>query len=89
MPRGFKGVRPRMTKLFTGRGKTRPIPRIVDSSDRLAARVVAVQQLPRTGPAEKAFGKHVNAAGVLGTRVSGGGKANAGVYNPGGTSDNI
>lgn len=89
MAHGFKGVRPRITKMFTGKGKTRPIPRIVDSSDRLAARVVAAQQTPRTGPAEAAFGRHVPAAGVLGTKVSGGGRANAGVYNPIGTSDNI
>ena len=79
----------RITKLFTGRGKTRPIPRVVDASDRLAARVTAAQQTPRSSPVQAALGPRVDAGPVLGTRVSNGKGANAGVYNPGSVNGNV
>lgn len=86
--KGFKGHAARIKPLFQGLGKTRPIPRIVDASDRLAARVVQVQQTPRTSPVKAAFSS-VSPNPTAGRKISGGGKANGGVYLPPGVSDNI
>lgn len=86
MPVG-KGARPRMTKVFTGRGKTRPIPRVVDSSDRLAARKVQIEQTPRTSPVKALNPRYAPSGGVLGSRVRA--DRRAGTYSPQGTSDNI
>lgn len=82
--------KPRMRKLFTGRGKTRPIPRILDASDRLAARIVGATQQPRTSATKAAFGPRVSGtSGVLGTKVGNNGAPAAGIYSPGSTTDNI
>ena len=82
--------KPRMRKLFTGRGKTRPIPRVVDTSDREAARIVGATQTPRTSATKAAFGPRVGGvSGVLGTRVGNNGAPSAGTYNPSGTHGNI
>lgn len=80
--------KPKMTKMFTGRGKTRPIPRIVDASQADEAKVVSAQQTPRSGPADKAFGPRPNMGPVAGSRAgSTGGRA--GGYYPLGSQDNI
>lgn len=87
MPVG-KGARARITKIFTGRNvATRPIPRIVDSSDRLAARKVQVEQTPRTSPVKALNPRYAAGGGVLGSKVRG--DKGAGTYSPLGTSDNL
>lgn len=86
--KGFRGRAPKMSKLFTGRGKTRPIPRVVDSSDIAAAKVVAVQQTPRTSATQAALGPRASNPAVQGKRVSSSG-VRAGTYNPPGVDGNI
>ena len=68
-------------KLFTGRGKTRPIPRVVDESDRRAAAELALKQ-PTTKATKNAFGPKVKAPVVFGKRVGGSSTPAAGTFNP-------
>lgn len=83
--------KPKMKKMFDGRNMaTRPIPVIVDESERRAIAAAAsdskplgdVVQMP-SGPRAKAGG-----TGVLGKPVRGGAKVNGGVYNPIGVDGN-
>lgn len=80
--------KPKITKLFTGRGKTRPIPRIVDSSDKIAARVVNAQQTPRTSATRDVFGPRPSMGAVAGSKVAGD-RTKAGTYQPPSVNDNI
>ena len=80
--------KPRMKKLFTGRGKTRPIPRVVDASDIRAAKVVNAQQTPRTSATRDVFGPRPSMGAVAGTKVAGS-RAKAGTYQPPSVNDNI
>ena len=67
-------------KLFTGRGKTRPIPRVVDESDRRAIAAMASQQ-PTTKATSKAFGPRVKAPTVFGKKTGASTPA-GGKFNP-------
>lgn len=80
--------KPKITKLFTGRGKTRPIPRVVDSSDKIAARVVNVQQTPRTSATRDVFGPRPSMGAVAGSKAAGN-RTKAGTYQPPSVNDNI
>jgi len=81
----------RMKKMYDGRNvATRPIPVIVDESERRAIAAAAsdskplgdVVQMP-SGPRAKAAG-----SGVLGKPVRGGARIKAGNYNPIGVDGN-
>lgn len=85
--KGFNGRAAKVTKLFTGRGKTRPIPRVVDSSDITAAKVVAIQQTPRTSPTKAALGPRPSTGGIFGSKANSSPKA--GTYNPPSVNENI
>lgn len=75
-------VTPRVSKLFTGRGKTRPIPVIFDESENRAGKAAAADQKP--------LGEYVNMpsgprakSGIFGRKIGGGGKVRAGKYEHG------
>jgi hypothetical protein len=69
-------------KLYTGRGKTRPIPRIVDESDRREIARMAATTVPTTKATQKAFGPRVSAPAVFGKPASGSKTPRGGTYNP-------
>ena len=69
-------------KLFTGKGKTRPIPRVVDESDRREIARMAATTVPSTKATQAAFGPRVKAPAVFG-KAAGGAKTPAGgTFNP-------
>ena len=85
------GVRPRMSKMFDGRNMaTRPIPLIVDSSERRAIAVAAADQKPKGKATKMPQGPRVGGVEeVFGTKVGSGGFT-GGVFNPGtGLSETI
>lgn len=69
-------------KLFTGRGKTRPIPRIVDESDRREIARMAATTVPTNKATSKSFGPRVSAPVVFGRRVGGSKTPAGGTFNP-------
>lgn len=69
-------------KLFTGRGKTRPIPIIVDESDKREIRRMAVTTVPSTKATQAAFGPRPQAPAVFGTKAAGSKTPAGGVFNP-------
>lgn len=81
--------KPNMKKLFTGRGKTRPIPRVVDSSDRREIKRVSIAQTPRTSAVRGYDGPRASAPAVFGRKAGGSARTSAGTYNPPSVNDNI
>jgi hypothetical protein len=69
-------------KLFTGRGKTRPIPRVIDESDRREIARMAATTVPTTKATQKSFGPRVSAPTVFGKKASGAKTPAGGTYNP-------
>ena len=67
-------------KLYTGRGKTRPIPQVVDESDRREVRRMAATTVPSTKATQNAFGPRVSAPTVFGKKVASNPKG--GTFNP-------
>ena len=72
--------KPNMHKLYDGKGATRPIPRVVDESDRRAMAQLAGQQ-PTTKATKKAFGPNVSAPAVFGKKT-GAKTPKSGTFNP-------
>jgi hypothetical protein len=76
-----------MLKLFDGRNMaTRPIPLIVDSSERKAIAIAASEQKPKGKAVNMPSGPRVGGVSeVFGTKISGGSSASSkgGVFNPG------
>lgn len=83
------GVRPRMSKTYDGKGATRPIPLIVDSSEARAIAAAAADSRPRSEvvnfPSAPLATKDV---ALFGTVVPGSTKVSGGVYNPAVGNDN-
>ena len=91
------GVRPAMHKMYDGRNvATRPIPVIVDESERRAIAAAAADARPKaesvnwptSGPTQHIKG----AAGVFGTQIASPGNAingRSGVFNPATGTENF
>lgn len=77
--------RPKMKKLYDGRNvATRPIPLIVDSSEKKAIRIAASEQRPKTKAVNMPSGPRVGGVNeVFGTKVGGGKGSSGGTFNPG------
>lgn len=73
--------KPNMHKLYDGKGATRPIPRVVDESDRREMAKLAGQQ-PTTKATKESFGPKVKAPVVFGKRVGGSKTPAGGTFNP-------
>lgn len=81
--------KPKMHKLFTGRGKTRSIPLIVDSSEKRAIAAAAADQRPKGKAVNFPQGPRVGGVNdVFGTKVGTGG-FKGGVTNPSGLNETI
>lgn len=78
-----EGVRPRMSKMYDGKGATRPIPIIVDSVERRAIAAAAADSRPKSEvvnwPSAPLATQDV---AVFGTVVPGSARVRGGVYNP-------
>lgn len=73
--------KPKMTKLFTGRGKTRPIPLPEYESDRRASLAAANDQRPKGKATRMPSGPRVGGTdAVFGTKIAS--TPRAGVYDP-------
>ena len=92
------GVRPNMQKVYDGRNvATRPIPVIVDESDRRAIAAAAADQRPKTSsvnfptnPNSAAPAGSGTAQSVFGVRIASGGDVmRSNVFNPITGTDNF
>ena len=77
-----QGVRPAMKEMYRGRGKTRPIPIIVDSAERRAIAASAADQKPKVGVVNMPMNRRVTGVSVIFGSVVGGAKVNGGNYKP-------
>lgn len=82
-----QGVRPAMKQMYRGKGATRPIPLIVDSSDIRAIAAAAADQRPKTSAVNfPQSGPRPGGIGVVfGTKVAGPGNVvsnRAGIFAP-------
>lgn len=79
-----QGVRPRMSKMFDGKNvATRPIPIIVDSSERRAIAAAAADSKPLLEVVNMPSAPRVSGASVLfGTQVAGSTRIGGGIYSP-------
>jgi hypothetical protein len=75
-------VTPRVKKMFTGRGKTRDIPVITDTSDLRAIKAAAADQKPKGQYVNMPSGPRPKGQGALGKKI-GATKVRGGVYNHG------
>ena len=77
------GVRPKMSKMYDGKGATRPIPIIVDSSEARAIAAAAADSKPLVEVVNMPSAPRVTGAtAVFGTQVTGATRVRGGVYNP-------
>lgn len=77
------GRRPTMRKMYDGKGATRPIPVIVDTSDLRAIAAAAADQRPKVGVVNMPMGqKNIGSPAIFGTKVNGSTRVSGGVYNP-------
>lgn len=78
-----EGVRPRMSAMYQGKGKTRPIPIIVDSSDARAIGAAAADSRPLSGVVNMPSGPlATKSVELFGAVVPGSTRVNGAVYNP-------
>lgn len=84
-----QGVRPNMKRMYDGKGATRPIPLIVDSSEARAIAAAAADQRPKSEvvnfPSAPLATQDV---AVFGTVVPGSTVVQGAVYNPAVGADN-
>jgi hypothetical protein len=67
---------------YTGKGKTRPIPQVIDESDRRAVRKMAATTVPKTKATQNAFGPRPSAPAVFGKPAGGAKTPAGGTFNP-------
>ena len=76
------GTRPTMRKMFDGKGKTRPIPVIVDTSELRAIAAAAADSTPKLAAVNWPTTPRVGPSVVFGTKVTGATRVAGGIYNP-------
>jgi hypothetical protein len=89
-PANAGSVKPNMHKMYDGLNvATRPIPVIIDESDRRAILAAAADQRPKQDVVNMPSGPRPSGTdAVFGTAVGGAAKVRGGVYNPPGVSGN-
>lgn len=77
------GSRPAMKKMYDGRAALRPIPLIVDSSERRAIAAAAADSRPKLSVVNMPMNSRPPGAGVVfGTQVSSLARISTGIYSP-------
>lgn len=77
------GVRPRMSRMYQGKGATRPIPIIVDTSERRAIAAAALDTKPKLSVVNMPMNQRPSGSStIFGTQISSLARINAGIYSP-------